>query len=204
MTLLVSTSEWLTELRTRLPGISSGQLDLELKATLREFFTQSGFWTEEVPPINIVAGKSEYKITYPQAKVMGIHGIWLSGIAIPLATIQPKSNKTSQAYMVEHDLVKLYPTPNKDIKDGLEVLVRLNPTPAMCKVPIETVSHFFDYVLDGVLGRLYGQPGKPYTNVLQSQYHLRRFRDGMAAARDMGRKRFGTATRPWVFPRGWS
>lgn len=207
MSILVSTDEWLNELRTRLPGISGGQLDLELKATLREFFTESGFWMEEPSPINIVANKDTYKITYPQAKVMGVHRVWVDGLPIALSTTLPKTENPGsgarQAYMLEHDLMQLFPTPDKDIQDGLKVLVRLNPSQSMTKVPSETVSHFFDYVLDGVLGRLYSQPGKPYTNLTQGVYHLRRFRNGISLARDIGRKRYGNATRPWQFPQGW-
>ena len=209
MTILVSTDEWINELTTRLPGISSGQLKLELKSTLREFFTKSGFWMEELAPINIRADKDQYKLSYPQAKVMGVHYVWANGRPIGLATTLPKrtatsSNLPSVAYMLEHDLMQIFPAPPRYGDGALKVVARLNPLPDMCKVPSETVSHFFDEVMDGVLGRLYSQPGKPYTNLVQSQYHLKRFRDGIAMARDMGRRRYGNAERSWSYPQGWA
>ena len=204
MTILVSNDEWLNELRTRLPGISEGQLSLELKSTLREFFTKSGFWMEELDPINIVADKELYKLSYPQARVMVVHRVWIDNAPTTLSTIAPKANSGRKAYMKEPDLLQIGPMPTVSVDDGLVVQAQLNPLPCMDKVPYETVTHFFNEVLDGVLGRLYSQPGKPYTNLIQSQYHLKRFRDGMALARDMGRKRFSNSTRPWVYPQGWA
>lgn len=209
MTALVSPEEWLRELRTRLPGISEGQLKLELSSTLREFFTKSGMWMEELAPINVIADKDLYKLVFPQAKVMGVHNVSIEGTPITLTDRMPSFTGSStstprMAYMLEHDLLQLFPMPNVDIIKGLRVRARLNPGHGMCKVPVEAVSHFFDEIMDGVLGRLYSQPGKPYTNLIQSQYHLKRFRDGMAMARDMARRRYSTAASSWSFPQGWS
>lgn len=209
MTPLVSTDIWKNELTTRLPGISSGQLDLELKSTIREFFTKSGYWVEELPAIDIKADKDQYRVnTQGQSVVMGVQQVFVSGTPIGLTTYRPKfqnsgSARASSAYPVEVDLLELSPVPNTDIDGGLIVIARLNPIGEICKVPETAATHFFDEIMDGVLGRLYSQPGKPYTNLIQSQYHLKRFRDGMAMARDIARKRFSTATRPWSFPQGW-
>lgn len=207
MTALVSPEEWLGELRTRLPGISEGQLKLELSSTLREFFTKSGMWMEELAPINVIADKDLYKLVFPQAKVMGVHNVSIEGTPIILLDRRPLGTGTGRArgaYMLEHDLMQLFPMPNTDIIKGLKVIARLNPGYGMCKIPVEAVTHFFDEVMDGVLGRLYAQPGKPYTNLIQSQYHLKRFRDGMAVARDMARRRYSTAERSWAYPQGWA
>lgn len=205
MTILVTTDEWLIELRTRLPGISEGQLGLELKSTLREFFTKSGFWMEELSPIPLLPNKTMYKLTYPQARVMGVHAVAINGTPVGLVATKPHSTtKAAYAYMSEADLMELFPVRTSPTTDTMIVIARLNPLPGMCKVPVETVTHFFDEVMDGVLGRLYSMPGKPYTNLVQAQYHLKRFRDGIAMARDMGRKRYSTATRGWMFPQNWS
>lgn len=203
MTIMVNTDSWLTELRTRLPGISEGQLALELKSTMREFFTKSGYWMEELSPIRIVQDKNLYKLSYPQAHVMGVHSVWIEDAPKRLLTVQPKVSG-SGIYMAEHDVLQIFPTPVRSITDGLKVIVRLNPLSEMTRVPYEVSTHFFDEVMDGVLGRLYSQPGKPFTNLIQSQYHLKRFRDGISMARDMGRRRFSTATQGWSFPQNWS
>lgn len=207
MTILVNTDEWATELKVRVPGAAVDQLELELRATLREFFTKSGWWMEELSSINIKEGKDLYRLNYPQATVMGVHYAWINGTPLSLGTQAPKttnpSGSASVAFMAESNLMQLFPMPSTDMDDALKIIVRLNPLTEMCKVPVETVTHFFDEIMDGVLGRLYGMPSKPYTNLLLSQYHLRRFRDGISTARDMGRRRFSTATRPWSFPGGW-
>ncbi len=45
---LVSINTWQKELKSRMPNTSSGQITLELQAALREFFTKSGMWLEEI------------------------------------------------------------------------------------------------------------------------------------------------------------
>lgn len=209
---------WTKELTTRLPGASTDQIDLELKATLREFFTKSGFWVEELAPIDIEADKDTYLLTYTghlfdfdgfaehainQGEIMGIEGVWIDNIPYPLLVMEPKSDPTSSTrgvFPITPNRIKVFPTPSVDISGGMKVRVRLNPSRDFYDLPPETSSHFFDEIMDGVLGRLYSQPGKPYTNIVVSQYHLRRFRDGIARARDMGQKRYSNAEAPWSFP----
>ncbi len=200
-----SLSVWTDELTVRLPGASTDQIDLELKATVREFFTKSGFWTEELDPIDIVADTDIYTLTPTEGVIMGTMYVWVDHKSIPLSTIKPKtvstsSNSVQTAWAPQPNQIQLFPMPSVDITGGLKVLVRLNPDAKWRQLPDELGSHFFDEILDGVLGRLYSQPGKPYTNIVVSQYHLRRFRDGIARARDMGQKRYSNAETPWTYP----
>lgn len=63
---------------------------------------------------------------------------------------------------------------------------------------------FFGDWLDGVLGRLYAMPAKPWAAPVQAQYHSKRFRNKMAFRKQEANRGFNYATpvRP-LFPRGW-
>jgi hypothetical protein len=198
-------TDWQEELYSRVPGAASDHIDQELKSTLREFFTKSGFWTEELDPINIVALTDTYTLTPTTGVVMGVQAAWVDNKQVHLISIKPKVEPTSPTtpnlgYCPQPNQLQLFPTPSVSITDGLKVLVRLNPSADFSDIPDEASSHFFDEIMDGVLGRLYSMPGKPFSNVVTAQYHLRRFRNGIASARDISRRRYSTAERGWSFP----
>jgi len=61
---------------------------------------------------------------------------------------------------------------------------------------------FFEDWLDGCQGRMFSQVAKPYTNVAAANYHLRRFRQAMAFAKQEARRGFTYSTPSWRFPQG--
>lgn len=63
---------------------------------------------------------------------------------------------------------------------------------------------YFQNILDGVLGRLYVMPAKPWSNKLEGVYHMKRFRGAMAFRMQESRRGFAFGVRGWVYPRnGW-
>jgi hypothetical protein len=68
-----------------------------------------------------------------------------------------------------------------------------------CGCSQELWSSWFEPVLDGTLGRLYSQPAKPYSSPQLAQYHMRRYRAGIARARDVANRGFTNGV-AWRFP----
>jgi hypothetical protein len=63
---------------------------------------------------------------------------------------------------------------------------------------------FFQDWLDGTLGRLYGMPAKPWSNLPIGSYHGKRFRNAMAYRKQEANRGFVyNAPAAWRFPR-WS
>ena len=71
-------------------------------------------------------------------------------------------------------------------------------------VPEWMWSTYFQDWYDGMLGRLYGMPAKPWASPIHAQYHGKRFRncDGLPQAGGAAWLRLGQPG-PWRFPRGW-
>jgi hypothetical protein len=61
-----------------------------------------------------------------------------------------------------------------------------------------------DYITSGVICRLMLQPGKPYSSVVGSQYHGRKFNEGVGLARTEVRRMFTYGSQRWAFPQGWN
>jgi hypothetical protein len=102
--------------------------------------------------------------------------------------------------------VTIYPTPAAGMADmPMKLLVSCTYDDADCHVPPEEVqTQFYDFVLDGALGRIMSIPKKPWSSPVHAQYHLRRFRAGIAEARDMAKRSWGLSESGFHFPQGWA
>jgi hypothetical protein len=64
---------------------------------------------------------------------------------------------------------------------------------------------YFGCWVDGVLGRMFMMPAKPWSNKTQAAYHHKRFRNRMAFHKQEVTKGFSYGTPSWHFPRnGWT
>ena len=63
---------------------------------------------------------------------------------------------------------------------------------------------YLSYLASGVLTRLYLQPGKPYSSMPGSQYHGRKFNEGVGLARTEVKNMFVFGGQSWQFPSGWN
>lgn len=61
-----------------------------------------------------------------------------------------------------------------------------------------------NYISSGVVCRLMLQPGKPYSSLPGSQYHGRKFNEGVGIARTEVRRMFTYGSQRWMFPSGWN
>jgi hypothetical protein len=166
-----------------------------LKATFREFCNVSGAWVRKLDPIDAVKDKEIYCLDpQPDASILYI----LSIVANP-------DTPWHVRYYGDPEIpgrFKLLSPATQDITDGLIPYVALTlPEQWSDRVPYTFKRYHFDTILDGAAGRLFAQPGKPYTSMPMAKYHLRRFRSGMAAARDMARRQFTASDTDFAFPK---
>ena len=203
------------EILVQVPGAGLSVVKQVVNATLREFFVQSGAWLKQEPPLNIKAGKTDYYLD-PQADG---DVLYIDAIAVPLGegfkflkaqtemgakmtVTTPTSSPTAwHGYVDQPGKFTLSPAVNQDITRGLYPFVCLTLPDNRTTVPAWMLRYWKDYWLDGAIGKLMSMPDKPYTNLVTSQYYMRRFRNGMAQARQMARRQFTSADTPFQFPR---
>lgn len=208
------------EVVIHVPGAASGVIKLATEATLREFFVVSGAFTKELPPVSIRANVADYYLDpQPDGEILYIHAM-----AYPVGDrykfLKPLTQQAARArvhapsaiplafssYVDYPGKFTLQPVVTEDLKHALVPFCAMTIKRGRCleddfQIPVWMLRYWKDHFVSGILGRLFSIPDKPYTNSIQSQYHLRRFRAGMAQARDAARRQFTDAETPFTFPR---
>lgn len=85
------------------------------------------------------------------------------------------------------------------VRTGVALLA-LKPVNFSVIFPPELWSQFFETILDGTLGRLYGMPAKPWSSPQLATYHMKRYWGGIGAAKAMAQNAFGGSAGRWNFP----
>lgn len=205
----VSISEWYNEVRVETPGVTQDVVDLAIKATAREFYTKSGLWVETIEGLGTTAAVGTLDLT--NAAVLDGHDAIVSFIAYIKygdLYLKPQHSLNSDItgdtptnyYMLESGNAKLIPTPAATVPNIMKAEVILVPAFSTDVLPNDAKNIWFEEILDGVLGRLQLQQGKTYSNLGSAQYRLRRFRQGIARARDIARRRYTKTESSWEFP----
>lgn len=199
---------WLKDILPRTPGIVRKVAKRELVLACREFFEQSAAWRVVVGPKNLVANKRTYYTSPYDAysDVVRVFSVELLGSQLRVllrrpAGVEPTATRP-WAYFIgtTPDQIRVWPTPTDSVTNGLTYYLALTPKVTVTKLPSIALTHFYDAILDGVLGRIYAHPAKPYTNPTLGTYHLNRFRAAIGHYAAEAKKGFGEAD-TWQFPR---
>jgi hypothetical protein len=210
------------EVMILMPGATLAAVTLITKATLREFFVQSGAWVKELPPVSIKANVDTYYLD-PQADG---DVLYITAMAYPAGDrykfLKSLTQSASRArvtapsaipiayhgYVDHPGKFTLYPVVTEDNKQALIPYAALTLHSKDCDnveaaVPTWMLRYWKDHWIDGISSKMMMQPDKPYTNLLQAKYHATRFRNGISQARDMARRQFTNAETDFQFP-GWA
>lgn len=232
---MASLDSWFEEIIMEVPGATDGGIRQVLRRIFRKFCVDSGAYIlEQEAPFDIVADQVGYSVMtgYPALVTSDDHIpllIWSIGFftdfatsdhmkfLVPLQSPQfHRNNRTPaaapQGYKTDirtpggFDLV---PVVDQNITDalGCYVAFRFKDYPDFPDDAIPAIfqNNWFDIIFDGAVGELCAQQDKSYTNPVKAQLHQRRFRAGIARARDEARNQFNTSESGFLYPRqgGW-
>ena len=103
-----------------------------------------------------------------------------------------------------NDQVVVTPVPTESsVGDKLYLRASIKPKKNCSQVPDRVFEMFFDEILDGIKGRLYLMPSKPWTDRQLGTMHTKKFRSGIARARTAARTGYSSADTSWMYP-GWA
>jgi hypothetical protein len=175
---------------------------------LTEFFHDSNAWREHIH-LPVTAGTQCYRLVpRDQGKIIRLVGVW-DGLRIPVAAFMPRPGELEVRWPIQTTSIQPTGTPPFPLTQTNPWLVTVieniqDPTGSdeipVC--PAWTFGLYRQYILDGVLGRMMGQPNKSYSNQTMSAYHLRRFRTGIMQARTAAARQNTVGAQTWSFPRG--
>lgn len=192
------------------PGVAHDYARNVILRTTAEFFTVSGAWVEVIGPVHARPGLNEYLLKPRGGMITYMTKLYYNETEIPFKQFpaaqspmpfdEDKRFNGPMGYGIRPDLLALYAAPGHELGDTFTVVVAKTTCRDATKLPPEVATTWYEPIFDGVLGKLYAMPKKPWSNPQLSMYHLRRFRNGMAAARDAQRHNFTSAETTIKFP----
>lgn len=159
-----------------LNGVTPGMVDLELRQVCIDFCEQTGIYTAEVTPINVVAGTASYALTTTEeeAEAYRIKAAWFDSRPLDYAPIDalnsynqywPSLTSTeSYAYTQKQpDTVILFPKPDTALTGGLRVELILRPAQDSTGLIDWVATRYMRALAAGVKARLMAQPDRPWS-----------------------------------------
>lgn len=200
-----SISIWLKDVLPRTPGVVRSVVKREFQLTAREFYRDSTAWRDVIE--SVFWADNVYQFTVPTpydyAEVMQVTEVEVNGQPLTMKSERPRGDRPDGTptiwYPTGPDTMEIWPTPEM-YEDTVRVRAILLPTEDAIVLPNVARIRHYEGLLDGVLGRLYSHPAKPYSNPTLGQYHLNRFRNAIAVAKGE-QIQGGAAGQNWQYPR---
>lgn len=193
-------NKWLLDrARVELPGASDAGIKQMAYEVVKEFFDQSSSWQEDIS-IAVVPNTTDYKVRSigpPPGQIKRLLAV-LDSNRVPQPAVMRNLdtvkfvNPYSQAQTFTATVI-LVPI----MRSVRECVGTEDTTPAY---PAGTDDVWGDVLLDGLLGKMRMQPKKPYSDPTTGVWNLRRFLNGIAAARTAARKQNTYGVQSWRFP----
>lgn len=180
---------------TEVNGITTAVVDHTLRQVAIDFCERTCIHTEEVTPINVVAGTANYALTAltTGTEAYKIKAAWFEGIPLDIAPLdalnaafpywrdQDTPDPWAYTQKIPSEII-LFPTPNEDSTAGLRVEIILRPTQTSTLLTTWIAERYMYDIACGVKGRLMAQPGRPWTNPEMASYYLNHYNTARARA----------------------
>ena len=200
-------NKWLKPALPHLPGAIRSVVRGELAAAVREFYEQSAALRETVDR-DVVGAVSSYAVIPDTTNATTVRLLSVAFNGTPLGILPRRPDRVRDPtnhplgwYRSGVNVVNLWPTPVDALEDGLAVYLTYRPDTSSDTLPDISFEEHFDALFDGMIGRMYRHPTKPYTNLQLADFHLKRFRKAIAEAKGQANKGGVPGGVGWTFNR---
>lgn len=181
---------------TDVNGVTTAIVDHTLRQIAIDFCERTGLHTEEITPINVVAGTAEYTLTAVTAGVepYKVKAAWYDGTPLDIAPIDALN--AAHTYWPDHtsdspwaytqkqpDKIIIFPEPTQNLTAGLRVELILRPTQASTSLTTWIAERYMYDIACGVKGRLMAQPNRPWSNPEHSLYFTSHYNSAVTKAK---------------------
>lgn len=168
-----------------LPGVTTDMVAMVAWNTIEDFYQRSTYRREHVywqlDPCKTVLQFDPYNRDWRVCRFLGFRGL-----------SNPKFVPPGQVIDVT------CPTPDSQ-RDG-EALLALKPNSLDTELPYDVWTNYFECLLNGVLHRLYLQPGKPWSDLNAMALHGKLYRAGISSARAEAQAHHLREAASWSYP----
>lgn len=233
MSASISIVRLLDLVRIDCPGVTDGILRNTLFNILREFFRRSNVWLFEMPVYITADTNDYVLNTCQNANVIRLMSLdkpqWFptDGIEyvpgcppqfIKYPTVTPNAQTSNPFPRAPREggllnagskcpILRIFWNPgNPDIWIALLALSVADPVDGRgipTDMPDWIIEKYFDYIANGVSGKLMLSPNKPYSSPKLAEYNMRKFHEGVGLARTENRHLFTYGSQRWMFPQNF-
>lgn len=187
--------------RVRLAGATDDALQLELFATMDDFFKGSNVWNEDIS-VNIPGqdpANTVYVLT-PDSQSTIDKLLWV--FEAPVSTTIGRGPPVSALMSTPNEMTLVSQPSSPTTYIATVALTVQDPTTkdGYVTFPAWVLAKYRNVILDGLLGRMMSQPNKPFTNLQTSVFHMRKFNSKVASARVEWTRNNNYRQQAWRFP----
>jgi hypothetical protein len=183
---------------SRLSGVELPLLQGELKHAVEEFFRTSTAWRQAIE-IKLLAGKTKYMVTtpHPLVRVESVIDTGTSSGARYATTAYDSKLMTGSSRLVFEPptTVRLHVAPTEDGLLSFDVVLVPSSYEA---IPEQVLARHREALTHGLLSRLCGMPGKPWSSEKLTAYHARKAANMANDAKRQVERGYGGPS--WTFP----
>lgn len=171
-----------------------------LRLATIDFCTETMWWTYMTDPQDIEAGESMYQVEAPaQADPVLVRAAWVDGMQLSSQGVASRfmwstrdlNDRTGPSRFFTSpspDQIQLHPVPDKDVTNGLTMLVAVSPTRTATSTDQQLLLRWSDALTNGALHRVYQIPNQPFTNHEHSKTRLAMYLQDVTKAKIQANK----------------
>lgn len=189
--------------RIRLPGAVDAAIQIELFTVLKEFFSGSNIWQEEIGFTALATNVSYY--ADPDAYTFDV--IPAQGAITRLIGVRDNQGTQLRATMSVPGSIVLNTLPSVDTACVATVVLTVTDPVTrddFPQFPDWVLNKYFNELLDGLLGRMMSQIAKPYSSPSIAGVHLRKFKQGISLAKVETSRKNVYRGQNWRFPKSFA
>lgn len=187
-------------------------VNAQIAQVLREFYSKSTAWRDDVGPYSIRQSKNVIQLNPvdQNCRIQFVLSAYLfpfnnSNTPQPLGVLARKplggsAQPPSRYFMQNPDTMQLDPVPDQSYGKILYVYASLVPLSTAVVLPNIAYTHHLDALQWGVLGRMYAIPKRPWSDKVLAADYLKKFRQEILVWRDVANRGYGPADTPIQFP----
>jgi hypothetical protein len=188
---------------TQLPSAFPEAVQQDIQEVIRQFYGESCTWRVRLGPFSRMAGEPHVLLTPPGGTAINlVHGATLNGF--PLDPARAGAGRYWGWGADRPELLTIYPTAHEDERRVVWTDVSLLPVALATTVPESAVSHHLATITAGCLARFYGQPLKPWYNLIEARTQRNFWLRGMAQAKAIGLRGYTPTPMVAYNPSGWA
>lgn len=180
------------QIRVNVPGVLDAAIYMEFSSAMKDFFEGSNIWTDDIEfDVSPDDADLEYEVVTGEG-----------GDITRLMCVRNAENVLVPATMPTPGYILLSSAAGQAQTYTATVALTLRATNTEPDFPDWVLGKYFNYILDGVVGRLQSQTAKPYYNPQLAMLRRRSFQQGVRIAKKNARHQNAYSAQRWNFPRG--